>query len=203
MEAIQEFMVNNYMWIIIICIFLIFTILGYMADKSSNSKEKKDGTKKNNKLNSKKEISKTIETPNINEKEVIKVEENKDENIVSTNDISEETNKDENIKPEITTDIKIQEKPLEENKEEPSKSLDELIKENEGVDNTIPIEEVKEENIKEDIKVLPENNPLEKTEEVVESIPDDVVITNSWEPELKEETKDINIEPVDIEKNSK
>ena len=29
----EDFIVNNYVWIVIVCLFIIFTLIGYMADK--------------------------------------------------------------------------------------------------------------------------------------------------------------------------
>jgi len=37
----QDFIINNYIWIIIICLFIIFTLIGYMADKKNKVKSEK------------------------------------------------------------------------------------------------------------------------------------------------------------------
>lgn len=104
-----DFIINNYIWIIIICLFVIFTLIGYMTDKSN--KKNKDKTKKVQ--NEEKDI--------LNEK----TEENKLENVSSVYNSTELT---QNNTPEV--------KPQDSETNINTPTLDELI-EKSNMDNNV------------------------------------------------------------------
>lgn len=205
MEQLNEFMVNNYIWITIVCLFLIFTLIGYMADKSKN---KDEGSK---------EQKKVKPTPIVKNEEVKEIVNN-----------GEVTNNEENINPESVNNIEIptqveESKPVEneieepkfeepiitteekeeinniENEEEPvQKSLEELIAENELAETSNNDINVEQTEITEEQKKIEEN--VEET--VNEEIPKDADVVNAWEPELTVENKEIVAENDDEKKDS-
>lgn len=93
----ESFIVDNYIWIVVICLFIIFTLIGYIADKSSKNKQntkQKDNT--NNNVKSKSE--------EVAKKESI--EEEKKEEITKENLNSELPNQETKIEPTLDDLIK-------------------------------------------------------------------------------------------------
>lgn len=194
MEQLNEFMVNNYIWITIVCLFLIFTLIGYMADKSKNKnedtkdqkKEKTSSVVKNEEV--KEIINNGIETSNEKvENNDEKISEPVEVGVSIENEVNDAQT--ENSEVNIDNDVKTE--------ETTQKSLEELMAENDISETSIDLDETNSEVEKTKIEeenneqVVAQNKVEDKDESVNEEIPQNVEIVNSWEPELTVENKDI------------
>ena len=126
MDMIQNFISDYYIWIIVICLFLIFTLIGYIADKKV--KEEKDDKPKKTK-NTKKEAE-------IKDEEIIDNDEIVDEKPKTLDELIQQSNekskidsikpKDENkdIKEDKTEKVVIEDKEKTADKKEETKIID-------------------------------------------------------------------------------
>lgn len=182
----EDFIVNNYVWIVIVCLFIIFTLIGYMADKSSKAKKEKKTVKPASiqNQNTNIETNKEAET-------VSKVSDDKNEQVLNTeieNNTQTETPKQENVTPQENNQNLTLDELIAKNSNDTSyvKLPEENNETSNNVDNTETISN-ENEKVSEEIKKDEEVKPEVKT------------VHNSWEPELEEENKDIiteNKEPL-------
>ena len=179
----EDFIVNNYVWIVIVCLFIIFTLIGYMADKSSkNKKEKNDVISKRNPNN-------YVESKNTNDK-------NNEIEITSKSEVS----KDEKS-PEIEVNNNSQTSESEKKEDTtPSQNiqgptLDELMEKSKDETTFVKIPEENNESVNESLddkeSVSKDKNINNGQQSNEESKVENPTIYNSWEPELEEENKDI------------
>lgn len=191
MEQLNKFIVNNYIWIVIGCLFLIFTLIGYMADKSKS----KDNDSKKSKTINPSPIVNNEEIKEIVNNEVVTNEEKVSEPIESTNIIESMSNE-------------VQNETIEENNNDvpKQKSLEELMAENNissaSIDLDVSNSEVDETKVEEDKNEKEIEQNEDQKESVNEEINENVEVTSSWEPELTVENKDIAPEKEDEKKDS-
>lgn len=204
MDTILDFLVDNYIWVLIISIFLIVVLIGYIADQKRKLKKIKQQNNQgvvNNNINVNTPVAEAVSS---NTPPSVPVQETVNN---TTNNVVAEPQSVEINTPVMETPIE-EVAPVVENlvqepiKEEPTSNLDNtpIVEEAPQTildipDNTTDIvtpvvEEVVSnpvENTQSD-NLTTENNTIQD----VESTPN---VVNTWEPELVEENKDIiNIE---------
>lgn len=95
MEGFMEFLVNNYLWFLVISLLLIFALIGYLVD-TKNNKELKKEIKIEKSKKGKKTASTINQEKTLEQNDIETPEENDNNNDVLTNDMLNEDIKDVN-----------------------------------------------------------------------------------------------------------
>ncbi|MBE6153008.1 MAG: hypothetical protein E7166_02100 [Firmicutes bacterium] len=215
MEMILEFLVDNYIWVLIISVFLILVLIGYIADqkrKLNNIRKEKEQVSTNN-VNI--PVQEEVQNNEIVQNPVISEPINVSDNVVETPSfepiagdtipVVEEVSTNNVIEPPIETQTNVLETPvIDIPVEEPETDLisEPIFEESPQTildipDNVTDIESTVQDNNISIPTPIEINTPIIEEPEIIDELEiiDEPVnaenIVNSWEPVLAQENKDI------------
>ena len=220
MEMILEFLVDNYIWVLIISVFLILVLIGYIADqkrKLNNIRKEKEQVSTNN-VNI--PVQEEVQNNEIVQNPVISEPINVSDNVVETPSfepiagdtipVVEEVSTNNVIEPPIETQTNVLETPVidipveEPVVEQPETDLisEPIFEESPQTildipDNVTDIESTVQDNNISIPTPIEINTPIIEEPEIIDELEiiDEPVnaenIVNSWEPVLAQENKDI------------
>ena len=206
----MDFLIQNYIWLIVIGVFILMVVIGYFADKKQNSNNEKklklkdhvDELDANETTEPEVDIAEWGEKPVPKEEdEVIEVKgldtsfDSWDENIEGDTEESKEAEKENSIELPETEENKeenTENTEVTENKDETVETAEETEESEEKAESVEPTEEVEEieetENKEEEKEVIPEETIAEEENE---SALEDLEITLPNMDTLNEEIKDV------------